>query len=121
MAVFSKLTTIDFAEADGPDIAEWFKQLRLRPEEMPDLECAVKVEVEIMEFDDQDVIDDYERRFGVDADIIGRLYRLLAEGRPEDAMELMAREFDLATPYQERRVWAKVTAGRTKERLHAQG
>jgi hypothetical protein len=104
MAYFYKDVTIDFEKLDGKGGEAWLAHTGLKPAEIPDLDCTAKIELDLDEFDDDDIEKEYERRFRPDEDAIGTVYRYLAEGDVEGAMELMSREFGLAPPYHEKKI-----------------
>ncbi len=113
MSVFHKIVTINFSRLNKKDPAhQWLARMRMKAADVPDLECGVRMNVEIDEFDDDEIEDEFRRRFGVDFDPVARIYRLLAEGNSAAAMDLMAREFDLAPPHHEKKLADLLSRGR---------
>ena len=105
--------TIDFSkiDPDDEDVARWLAAMGLNAAEVDDLTVTVDVDVDIEGFDDDEIANEYAVRFGDTFSIEG-IYRLLAEGNLNEAMDLMSRVFNLAEPSHERRVVARIAAGR---------
>lgn len=101
MAVGTKKITIDFSEPRQEALRIWLASL---PEDirskLPPLTITVSMNFDIKDFDEEEVSDRYFELFATDAPSIEQCYRLLAEGRNEEAMELMHRESgeELAPP-----------------------
>ena len=88
--------------------------------DLSDLDLEADIEVDLANFQDQQIIDEYQKRFGIDENVVGRAYELIGAGRVDDAMDLLADEFRLPPPYHEKRIAALIARGRAKEALHAQ-
>lgn len=86
--------------------------------DLSDLDLEADIDVDIASFKDQEVIDEYMKRFGVDEAALA--YSLIAEGRSEDAMHILSGSFPAALPYHELAVAAVIARGRAKEAIHAE-
>ncbi|HCJ70858.1 hypothetical protein [Agrobacterium pusense] len=108
--------TIDFTDDNNDDrVLAWLKEHNLTPESLSDLTFAAKVQVEIGDLDDDDIIDVYESLNKLDnSDLyhVGQAYRRMAEGNVDEAMEILSRHFDLAPPSHERAIADLLTGKR---------
>jgi hypothetical protein len=76
------------------------------------------VDVELSEFDDDDVMEYYETTFFAGSPA-RRAYAMLAEGRIDEAMEVLSNAHDLPPPQHEKKLAALIAKGREKERNNA--
>ncbi|UXS34023.1 hypothetical protein FY152_17860 [Agrobacterium tumefaciens] len=108
--------TIDFSGDDIDDrVVEWLLEHRLQAEELGDLTFTAKVQVEIGDLDEDDIIAAYDKLNKLDnSDLyhLGEAYRRMAEGNLDEAMEILSRHFDLAPPYHERAIADLITGKR---------
>ncbi|MFK0336817.1 hypothetical protein ACIQT7_06110 [Agrobacterium deltaense] len=108
--------TIDFSDDKNDDrIVEWLLEHRLHAEELGNLTFNAKVDVDIGDLDEDDIVDAYDKLNKLDnSDLyhIGQAYRRLAEGDVNEAMEILSRNFDLAPPSHERAIADLLTGKR---------
>lgn len=94
--------TLDFANDNNDDrVLAWLKEHRLDANSLSDLTFNTKVQVEIGDLDEDDIIDAYDKLNKLDnSDLyhVGQAYRRMAEGNVDEAMEILSRHFDLAPP-----------------------
>lgn len=88
--------------------------------DLSDLDLEADIDIEISSFKDQEVIDEYMKRFGPDEDAATRAFTLIAEGRTDDAMHVLSGSFPVAPPYHEMAIAAVIARGRAKEAIHAE-
>ncbi|PZU82250.1 MAG: hypothetical protein DI528_20170 [Shinella sp.] len=100
--------TLDFANDNNDDrVLAWLKEHRLDANSLSDLTFNTKVQVEIGDLDEDDIIDAYDKLNKLDnSDLyhVGQAYRRMAEGNVDEAMEILSRHFDLAPPSHERAI-----------------
>ncbi len=104
MGVFRKIVTIDFTNPRQKSLRDWLKSTGFDPKSLPPLSIEVSTNVELKDFDDDELIERYEELYPSDAERMERTYRYIAEGDCEAAMEELAREFGLAPPSHERAI-----------------
>ncbi|UXS00807.1 hypothetical protein [Agrobacterium tumefaciens] len=108
--------TVDFAKYDNDArVLAWLKRHRLQAENLSDLTFSAKVQVEIGDLDDDDIVEAYDKLNKLDdSDLyhVGQAYRRMAEGDVNEAMEILARHFDLAPPSHERAIGDLLTGKR---------
>ncbi|MGV2049048.1 hypothetical protein ACQZ48_03075 [Agrobacterium sp. 22-209-1] len=108
--------TINFSDDHNDErIAAWLKKHCLRPAIVSDLTFNAKVQVEIGDLDEDDIIDAYDQMHKLDdSDLyhVGEAYRRMAEGNIDEAMEILSRHFDLAPPSHERGIADLLTGKR---------
>ena len=101
MAVGTKEVTINFAEPRQTALRDWLAAL---PEEvrskLPPLTIKVSMNFDIKDFDEEEIADRFEELFADETSWVEQAYRMLAEGRIEEAMQLMYAETgrELAPP-----------------------
>lgn len=97
------LDRADIVEREAID--EWLSAIGREPDDLPPLDITARVEVDLDDdFDDDEIAEEYERRFPGAGAWLDRTYRFLAEGDCAAAMEEMQREFGLAPPSHERAI-----------------
>lgn len=108
--------TLDFANDNNDDrVLAWLKEHRLDANSLSDLTFNAKVQVEIGDLDEDDIIDAYDKLNKLDdSDLyhVGQAYRRMAEGNLDEAMEILSRHFDLAPPHHERAIADLLTGKR---------
>ena len=114
MAVGTKEITIDFANPRQTALRVWLAAL---PEDvrskLPPLTITVSMNFDIKDFDEEEIADRYEELFPDEVTWVDQAYRMLAEGRTEEAMQVMYAETgrELAPPSHELAI-ADLLAGR---------
>lgn len=108
--------TIDFSDDDNDDrVVAWLLEHRLQAEELGDLTFSAKVQVEIGDLDEDDIVAAYDKLNKLDdSDLyhVSEAYRRMAEGNLDEAMEILSRHFDLAPPSHERAIADLLSRGR---------
>ncbi|NTD84260.1 hypothetical protein [Agrobacterium tumefaciens] len=108
--------TIDFANDNNDDrVLAWLKEHSLEADSLSDLTFNAKVEVEIGDLDEDDIVDAYDKLNKLDnSDLyhVGQAYRRMAEGNVDEAMEILSRHFDLSPPSHERAIADLITGKR---------
>ncbi|MCZ7501225.1 hypothetical protein [Agrobacterium sp. ST15.13.015] len=108
--------TIDFTDDKNDDrILAWLKECGLEADSLSDLTFNTKVQVEIGDLDEDDIVDAYDQLNKLDdSDLyhVSQAYRRLAEGDVSEAMEILSRHFDLAPPSHERAIADLLTGKR---------
>ena len=108
--------TIDFTDEKNDNrILAWIKECGLDAGSLSDLTFSAKVQVEIGDLDEGDIIVAYDKLNKLDnSDLyhIGEAYRRMAEGDLDEAMEILSRHFDLAPPSHERAIADLLTGKR---------
>ncbi|NTG49004.1 hypothetical protein G6M04_16630 [Agrobacterium rhizogenes] len=105
MAVGTKDITIDFANPRNAAIRVWLAALPADiREKLPPLTITVSMNFDVKDFDEEEIEDRYRELFPDDVSWVDECYRMIAEGRNDDAMELMHAEVGLAPPSHERAI-----------------
>ncbi|MFK0338746.1 hypothetical protein ACIQT7_15875 [Agrobacterium deltaense] len=108
--------TIDFTDDKNDDrILAWLKECGLEADSLSDLTFSAKVQVEIGDLDEDDIVTAYDKLNKLDNDDlyhVGQAYRRMAEGNLDEAMEILSRHFDLAPPSHERAIADLLTGKR---------
>lgn len=123
MTMFREEVAIDFTElgSDNVKAEQWLRDTRLSASSLDDMIVTVDVEIDISQFADDDIRDEFERRFLDLGGIAPGIYRLMAQGDIAEAMDEMSRAFDLAPPSHQKRIADRIAAGRAKESASRQG
>lgn len=116
MSIFYRTVTIDFTDADNDNrVAGWLKEHRLEADSLADLTFETKVEVDVKDMDEGDIIAAYDKlNKADDSDMyhIELAYRRMAEGDIADAMDILSRQFNLAPPCHEKSIADLLSRGR---------
>lgn len=114
--IVNREVTLDFANDNNDDrVLAWMKEHSLDAASLADLTFNAKVEVEIGDLDEDDLIAAYDKLNKLDASDMYHVelaYRRMAEGDIADAMDILSRQFNLAPPNHEKRVADLLTRGR---------
>lgn len=119
MGVFRTTVVIDFKNPRQQALRDWLATTGLDPKSLPSLSIEVSTNVELKDFDDDELAERYEELFHNDPHRVDRAYRYIAEGDCVSAMEELAREFGLAPPSHERAIADLLTGNRIP--AHVQG
>ena len=120
MAVVGKTITIDFDNPRQASLRTWLGNLPPEMRKLPPLTIAVSVNVDLDAFSDDEIVEGYEEHFETEAPWAERLYRLIATGETDEALDLLYREAPegLAPPSTEKRIAALLTG--QKVSIHAE-
>jgi hypothetical protein len=112
MSIFNRTVTVDFAAQKEIGVADWLSNVGLTGRELPPLTVVAKVQVDLSDFDEEEISEAYDNFNKPDRYSLEQIYRLMAEGDIQAAMDEMHRQFDLPLPSHEKKVADLLSRGR---------